>query len=106
MHLPPAYLARSVHFGGIRRNACTYSRRLITRRSQVQILPPLLGKAPETAPFLRASLRSRLGSTDDHLEASRGYSRLHDIGRIRTRLICGRSHLTTSVLRGAHRAAA
>src|SRR5438094_8711490 len=29
-------------FGGIRRNAYTYSRRLITRRSQVQILPPLL----------------------------------------------------------------
>ena len=37
--------------GGIRRNACTESRRLITRRSQVQILPPLLRKALETAPF-------------------------------------------------------
>src|SRR5262249_22103135 len=35
-------LARSLHFGGTRRNACTQSRRLITRRSQVQILPPLL----------------------------------------------------------------
>jgi hypothetical protein len=40
-----------VHFGGIRRNACTQSRRLITRRSQVQILPPLLRKAPETGLF-------------------------------------------------------
>src|SRR4029450_9735347 len=30
----------------------TQSRRLITRRSQFQILPPLLRKAPETAPFL------------------------------------------------------
>src|SRR2546429_4883626 len=42
---------RSRHLGGIRRNAGTQSRRLITRRSQVQILPPLLRKAPETAPF-------------------------------------------------------
>src|SRR5215211_8391170 len=106
MPWPWANLALSLHLGGIRRNARTQSRRLITRRSQVQILPPLPRKAPETGLFFRASLRSRLGSTDDHLEASRGYSRLHDIGRIRTRLICGRSHLTTSVLRGAHRAAA
>src|SRR5262249_22156947 len=37
--------------GVIRRNTYTESRRLITRRSQVQILPPLLRKAPETAPF-------------------------------------------------------
>ena len=35
-------LVRSLRFGGIRRNAYTRSRRLITRRSQVQILPPLL----------------------------------------------------------------
>src|SRR5215211_34098 len=35
-------LARGLHLGGIRRNAFTQSRRLITRRSQVQILPPLL----------------------------------------------------------------
>src|SRR5262249_25110986 len=38
-------------FRGIRRNACTQSRRLTAWRSQVQILPPLLRKAPETAPF-------------------------------------------------------
>src|SRR5512133_3457464 len=48
MQLPGANLARSLRFGGIRRNACTESRRLITRRSQVQILPPLLQKAPGT----------------------------------------------------------
>jgi hypothetical protein len=46
-----ANLAWSLHFGGIQRNACTYSRRLITRRSQVQILPSLLVKAPGTGPF-------------------------------------------------------
>jgi hypothetical protein len=33
-------------FRGMRRNACTYSRRLITRRSQVQILPPLPRRRP------------------------------------------------------------
>jgi hypothetical protein len=42
MQRPWANLARNLHLGGIRRNACTESRRLITRRSQVQILPPLL----------------------------------------------------------------
>src|SRR5439155_5969996 len=42
MHPPPAKLALSVHFGGIRRNPCTQSNRLITRRSRVQIPPPLL----------------------------------------------------------------
>jgi hypothetical protein len=31
--------AWNLRFGGIRRNACTKSRRLISRRSQVQILP-------------------------------------------------------------------
>ena len=41
-------LARNLHFCGMRRHACTQARRLITRRSQVQILPPLLRKAPET----------------------------------------------------------
>jgi two-component system response regulator MprA len=51
MHRRGPNLAGSLHFCGIWRHACTYSRRLITRRSQVQILPPLLGKAPETAPF-------------------------------------------------------
>jgi hypothetical protein len=39
---PRRKLARNLHLGGIRRNACPESRRLITRRSQVQILPPLL----------------------------------------------------------------
>src|ERR1043166_8327324 len=48
---PWANLARSLRFGGIWRNACTESRRLITRRSQVQILPPLLRRALERAPF-------------------------------------------------------
>jgi sarcosine oxidase subunit beta len=43
-------VARSRCFDGIWRNASTQPRRLITRRSQVQILPPLLHKAPETAP--------------------------------------------------------
>src|SRR6266516_5753839 len=42
MHPPPAKLALSVHFGGIRRNPCTQSKRLITRTSRVQIPPPLL----------------------------------------------------------------
>jgi hypothetical protein len=39
----------SAHFDGIRRNACTRSRRLITRRSQVQNLPPLYTKRPAAA---------------------------------------------------------
>ena len=37
--------------GGKRRNTYTGSKRLITRRSQVQILPPLLQKALETGLF-------------------------------------------------------
>ena len=45
-------LAWNLHLGGIRRNAYTHARRLITRRSQVQILPPLFGKALATGPFL------------------------------------------------------
>jgi hypothetical protein len=51
MHRPQSNRARNLHLGGIRRNTCTQSRRLTTRRSQVQILPPLLRRAPETAPF-------------------------------------------------------
>jgi hypothetical protein len=47
-----ANLARSPHFGGTRRNACTRSKRLITRRSQVQILPRYLEKTLVTGPFL------------------------------------------------------
>lgn len=46
-----ANLALSLHFGGVRRHVYTESRRLITRRSQVQILPPLLGEALEAGPF-------------------------------------------------------
>lgn len=48
---PPPNLAPSLRFGGMRRYAYTHPRRLITRRSQIQILPPRLRKAPETAPF-------------------------------------------------------
>src|SRR5215212_1769298 len=66
MQRPWANLARNLRLGGIRRNACTESRRLITRRSQVQILPPLLRKALETGPFsvshavpVKTSARSR-----------------------------------------------
>jgi hypothetical protein len=51
---PWANLVRSLRFGGTRRNACTELRRLITRRSQVQILPPLLQEAPERAPIASA----------------------------------------------------
>jgi hypothetical protein len=53
-----ANLARNVRLGGIRRNACTRSRRLITRRSQVQILPPLLKRSAERGP-LRCQGRHR-----------------------------------------------
>jgi hypothetical protein len=52
MHLPWAKLAVSVHFGGMRRNPHARSRRVITRRSQVQILPPLPSKGPENGAFL------------------------------------------------------
>jgi hypothetical protein len=48
--------AWSLRLGGTRRHTNTQSRRLITRRSQVQILPPLLERALETGPF-----RSRVG---------------------------------------------
>jgi hypothetical protein len=44
------YSARSLHLGGIRQNASTQPRRLITRRSQVQILPPQLTMALVTGP--------------------------------------------------------
>jgi hypothetical protein len=44
-------LAWNLHCGGMQRHTYARSRRLITRRSQVQILPPLLRKALETAPF-------------------------------------------------------
>jgi len=56
--------ARKLHLGGMRRNACKRSRRLIARRSQVQILPPLLRKALETGPFAdKAAMRLHEGAT-------------------------------------------
>jgi hypothetical protein len=44
-------LGSSLHRGGTRRYAYAQSRRLIARRSQVQILPPLPRKALETGLF-------------------------------------------------------
>src|SRR5438477_10654840 len=44
-------LAWKLRLGGIRRHACMQLRRLITRRSQVQILPPLLER-----PFAKRGL--------------------------------------------------
>src|SRR5215207_3304270 len=62
MQRPWANPAWSLHFGGTRRQACTQSRRLITRRSQVQILPPLL-KDPGNRAFRFACGRAaRTGS--------------------------------------------
>src|SRR5436190_9021188 len=52
-------LARNLHLAGIRRNACTRSRRLITRRSQVQILPPLLKRPWRQGIFSYWLLRRR-----------------------------------------------
>jgi hypothetical protein len=43
-------LAWNLHYGGMQRHGDGRSRRLITRRSQVQILPPLLTEALETGP--------------------------------------------------------
>ena len=48
-------LAWNLRLGGIRRNAYTKSRRLITRRSQVQILPPLLQEVRKCGPFVSGS---------------------------------------------------
>jgi predicted dithiol-disulfide oxidoreductase (DUF899 family) len=80
-----AILARNLHFCGIRRNACTQSRRLITRRSQVQILPPLLRKALETGSFCwSASFRSlHLQAVVGYLTESPGFSTfVHDDGAV------------------------
>ena len=44
MHGRGRKLAQSRRFGEQRRHACTQSKRLITRRSQVQILPPATAK--------------------------------------------------------------
>ena len=68
--------ARNLLLGGIRRNACTEPRRLITRRSQVQILPPLLGTgALATGPFLLqaidGSIKVRIvPSAVEHVDAA------------------------------------
>jgi hypothetical protein len=51
---PASDLACSLHFCGIRRHALTHLRRLITRRSQVQILPPLLDEARNAGLFFAA----------------------------------------------------
>src|SRR5437773_395094 len=48
---PRANVAGNLRLGGIRRNACTESRRLITRSSQVQIPPPLLTRGPGNGAF-------------------------------------------------------
>jgi hypothetical protein len=56
-------LAWNLRFDGIRRHACTQSRRLITRRSQVQTLPPLPEK-PRNRGFSRfwCDARARFAS--------------------------------------------
>src|SRR5215211_5425620 len=59
MPWPWANLAWSLHLGGIRRHARTQSRRLITRRSQVQILPPLLERRSKGRLSLTCGDRSR-----------------------------------------------
>ena len=57
---PWANLALSLHFYGTQRNGRTQAKRLITRRSQVQILPPLLRRGPGNGAF---SLRGqRIGA--------------------------------------------
>jgi hypothetical protein len=43
---PRLQLAPSLHLSGKRRNTYTGSKRLITRRSQVQILPPRYSQRP------------------------------------------------------------
>jgi hypothetical protein len=47
-------------FGGTRRHACTQSRRLITRRSQVQILPRYLERPRKRGLFLCRAIRTPL----------------------------------------------
>jgi len=90
--VPPKYSVRvpillgKLHLGGIPRNACTESRRLITRRSQVQILPPLLerprkrglfypsGKASSRrfCPTFARSLRMGRACGDDPVHGKEG----------------------------------
>src|ERR671931_2444307 len=60
--------ARRRRFGGTRRNACTSSRRLITRRSHVQILPRYCER-----PWKRGlSLLSQLPGSTCHVLHVRG----------------------------------
>jgi hypothetical protein len=64
-------LAWEPHYGGMLRHAYARSRRLITRRSQVQILPPLLREALadsadyECAVDLGGGGRARTARRDD-----------------------------------------
>src|SRR4029450_223921 len=115
MQLPGANLARSLHFGGIRRNACTRSKRLITRRSQVQILPPLLRKALVRAPFAGEPvwgwftlvwLQRRLGGLENPSQPAEGPARfarldvLQVMGQPRCHLrprLSGRGHVCRSL---------
>jgi hypothetical protein len=96
MHLSPVKLARSLHFCGIRRNACTQSRRLITRRSQVQILPPLLQRPWKQGLLLTKPLRKRFCKRKKRHCAS---SRFWDARRVNPgadEVCCALPHVATS----------
>src|SRR4026208_1315743 len=90
MQRPRANLARNLHLDGIRRNTHTESRRLITWRSQVQILPTLLRKALETGPFAsherwrRPSLLCRTFAGSERAFLHRGSGRRLRLLRFRT----------------------
>src|SRR5213083_3011168 len=53
--------ARSLHFGGIRRNACTQARRLITRRVAGSNPAPATAKGPRNGVFPMTALSERRG---------------------------------------------
>ena len=77
-----ANLACSVRFCGIRRHELAHSRRLITRRSQVQILPPLLTEGPGNRAF---SLRAQdaVATSSSALQSPSGRSTIFDLnGRV------------------------
>src|SRR6266496_671660 len=83
MQRPWANLARNLHLGGIRRNACTQSRRLITRRSQVQILPRYCESAGDGAfRAPEAALARGRASALDVLPAHRSTSGQVSAGRV------------------------
>src|SRR6266540_1502017 len=78
-----ANLARNLHLGGIRRKACTQSRRLITRRSQVQILPRYCESAGDGAfRAPEAALARGRASALDVLPAHRSTSGQVSAGRV------------------------